>query len=142
MERNALTFKEYYENNFSKIQKTKQKYSAKNKEKLNEQTRQWHKENPEKSLLLSSRTRARRKELPFNLTLDDIIIPTACPILGIPLSTIRGKRTDNTPSLDRKVPEKGYVKDNIAIVSWRANRLKNDASLGELKRIVAYLESS
>lgn len=137
-----MTFKEYYENNFSKIRKTKQKYSANNKEKLNEQTRQWHKNNPEKSLLLSSRTRARRKELPFNLTLEDIVIPTVCPILGISMFTLKGKRTDNTPSLDRKIPEKGYVKGNVAIVSWRANRLKNDASLDELKRIVAYLESS
>jgi hypothetical protein len=32
------------------------------------------------------------------------------------------------------------VRDNIAVISWRANRIKNNASLEELKKIVIGLE--
>lgn len=78
--------------------------------------------------------------MPFNLTPEDIVFPETCPILGIPLIFSEGGRTNNTPSIDRIIPEKGYVKGNIEVVSWRANRIKNDASLEELEKIVAYMK--
>lgn len=143
MERNSLKseyFKKYYDNNLDKIKATKRRYSADNADKLNRQTRQWHKDNPEKSLLVSAKGRARRARLPFNLSIEDIVFPDKCPVLGIDLKIKEGRRTDNTPSLDRLVPSKGYVKGNVRIISWRANRLKSDASLSELKQLVAYLE--
>lgn len=150
MESNALTdlvrkaeyFKEYYRDNAAKIKANKAKYSAENKDKLNEQTRQWHKQNPEKSLLTSAKNRAKRAGVPFNLELEDIQIPEQCPILGVQLVTKAGKRTDSTPSLDRKTPGKGYVKGNVAIISWRANRLKNDGTIEELEKIVAYMNGA
>jgi len=39
------------------------------------------------------------------------------------------------------IPEKGYVKGNIWVVSLRANKLKNDATLQELKTLVENLEA-
>jgi len=33
------------------------------------------------------------------------------------------------------------VKGNVAIISWRANKIKGDASLEELKSIVSYMEN-
>jgi hypothetical protein len=30
--------------------------------------------------------RAKRKGIPFSITIDDIVIPETCPLLGIPLS--------------------------------------------------------
>lgn len=141
-ERKAGYFKQYYRDNFEKISLRKQRYSIENKERLNQQTRQWHKDNPEKSLLTTAKSRAKRLRLPFNLTIENIVIPSECPVLGIPLLTKAGKRTDNTPSLDRIIPDKGYVKGNIKIISWRANRLKCDASLAELIRLVGYMENN
>lgn len=89
--------------------------------------------------------RAKKRGLEFDITPDDVPdIPLHCPILGIELKYIfrgRGGWYDDSPSLDRVDPNKGYVKGNLQIISNRANRLKVDASLDELRKVVAYLES-
>lgn len=84
--------------------------------------------------------RAKKKGLPFDITLDDLVFPEMCPVLGIPLRARAGAFHDNSPSIDRNVPELGYVKGNVSIMSYRANRLKMHATLDELRRLVAYLE--
>jgi hypothetical protein len=90
--------------------------------------------------LNNTRLRAKKKGLPFDLTLEDVLIPEFCPVFGIPLIMRAGKFNDNSPSLDRIIPEKGYVKGNVIIMSYRANRIKCHASLAELKAIVAFME--
>jgi len=45
------------------------------------------------------------------------------------------------PSLDRIDATKGYIRGNVAIICWRCNALKRDATLSELKKIVAYMEA-
>ncbi len=85
-------------------------------------------------------TRSAEKGVPFDITLEDLVFPDVCPVLGIPLITRSGRFSDNSPSLDRIVPEKGYVKGNVQIMSYRANRIKCHASLAELKAIVAFME--
>lgn len=94
-------------------------------------------------LLLSRvKTSAKKQGLPFDLTLDDIIVPTHCPVLGIPL--VFGKATtdaswrDNSPSLDRIIPARGYVKGNVVVVSYRVNRIKNDSTVTELQTIADF----
>lgn len=77
-------------------------------------------------LLTMAKARARKHGLPFDLTIDDVIIPKRCPVLGIPLYFSVGKTTDNTPSIDRIVPKKGYVKGNVEVVSLKVNSLKRD----------------
>ena len=47
---------------------------------------------------------------------------------------------DRTPSLDRFVPNLGYVKGNIRVISFRANRLKSDATIDEMRQVLAYME--
>jgi hypothetical protein len=91
----------------------------------------------------SAKTRAKDKELEFDLTenyLEQIYRPV-CPVLGIPLIMSEGRHNHNSPSIDRIDPTKGYVQGNVCIISWRANKLKNDASLDELKALVRYLDS-
>lgn len=113
-------------------------YHREDKTKRNARTLAWHRGNPQRSYWLAAKGRANRQGLPFDIQPEDIVIPTTCPILGIKLISKKGGRTNNTPSLDRIRPEKGYVKGNVRVISWRANRLKNDASLEELEKIVKY----
>lgn len=85
----------------------------------------------EKQLLSSSKWRATEKCLEHDIVLEDILIPEVCPILGIPLSRSNTKTANDSPSLDRIDPTKGYVKGNVHVISWRANKLKGDATLEE-----------
>ncbi len=94
-----------------------------------------------KTLFRNARSRAQKKNMEFTLTLDDLLpIPTYCPVLGIPLDWQRGgKRTPNTPSLDRVFSEFGYVSGNVVIISWKANNLKSNLTLSELYSIYEYM---
>lgn len=91
----------------------------------------------------AAQSRAKKKGIPFTITVDDIVVPTVCPVLGVPLVRGTGKPppSPNAPSLDRIVASKGYVPGNVIVISFRANRIKTDASLDELKRVAAWLET-
>lgn len=66
--------------------------------------------------------------------------PTHCPVLGIELVYGNEKiRGDNSASIDRLDSSKGYTPDNVNIISWRSNRIKNDGTIDDLKKIVAWL---
>ena len=96
----------------------------------------------QKLLLGRAKLSASRKHLPFNLDLIDIFIPTVCPIFQTPLSLSAGRgRADSSPSLDRIIPALGYTKGNVWVISLRANRIKNDASVQELQTLVNALKS-
>jgi len=91
---------------------------------------------PEKQLLQYARTRAGKEGLPFNLVLADIAIPNRCPIFPhVILRANAGTRGDDSPTLDKIVPKLGYVKGNVQVISWRANRMKSDATLSELMQL-------
>ena len=94
--------------------------------------------------------RARANKLPFDLTVQDLrdIITDSCPILGIKfelnkngLKWGKGKNKNNwgnSPSLDRIVPDKGYTKDNIIIVSLMANSIKNQATPNQIQKVATF----
>ena len=83
-------------------------------------------------MLNNSKQRAKNSNLEHTLLLEDIIIPDYCPVLGIKLETGDRKNHYNAPSIDRVDNSKGYTKDNIIIMSTKANMLKKDATLDEL----------
>jgi len=93
-------------------------------------------------MLNAARFRAKEAGVPFDLTVEDIVIPPTCPVLGIPLvSAIGGGKKGpraNSPTLDRLNPDLGYVRGNVAVVSFRANRAKNDLSLAEIEALAAF----
>ncbi len=91
-------------------------------------------------MIQNARSRAKKAGVPFTISAKDILIPSHCPILGIPLSQTLGKRGggDNSPSLDRIEPERGYVPGNVIVISNRANRLKSDDSIEELRSIASF----
>lgn len=92
------------------------------------------------NLLRGARGRARAANLQFSLTKADIIVPAVCPVLGIVLGMGTKYGRDGSPSIDRINNSLGYVPDNIIVVSWRANRLKSDATPDELKAIAAFYD--
>lgn len=72
--------------------------------------------------------------------MQDLIIPEICPVLDIPIIISFGNgRTDNGPSVDRIDNNKGYIKDNIIVISWRANNIKSYASIEELEKNFKFL---
>lgn len=105
------------------------KYDADRKEARKEYDRN---KDVRKILFRDSRKRAKKYHLPHQITIDDIVIPKMCPIFGIELFRGKGRSCDNSPSLDQIVPRTGYTKNNIEIISHKANRLKNTATLDEL----------
>jgi hypothetical protein len=94
----------------------------------------------EYQLLMHAKNRAIKNNRAFDICVTDIVIPEKCPIFGTTL--YRGTRFDNenSPSIDRIKPSEGYVKTNIWVVSRRANTIKSDATLEELKALVTALE--
>lgn len=97
--------------------------------------------NPPRALWIAAKQRAKKKNIPFSIDVEDIIIPTICPVLGIPLVFRVGQKyfQPDSPSLDRIVTSLGYVKGNVAVISWRANRLKTDATLEEMEAITRWM---
>lgn len=70
----------------------------------------------------------------------DLQIPPTCPVLGIPLWAGTNVHTDNSPTVDRFDPAKGYIKGNVRVISYRANRLKCDGAIDEFRKVIAYME--
>lgn len=92
------------------------------------------------ALLRGAKRRALRQSLPFALTASDIDLPDYCPVLGIPLYRAAGAKAQgpHSPTLDRRVPHKGYVPGNVRVISARANQIKSDATAAELYRVATY----
>lgn len=89
--------------------------------------------NYKKQILHRTKIRALSKNLEFNLVESDIIIPEICPILEVPLEIGTKGEYEYSPSIDRIDNNKGYTKDNIQILSKKANSMKNSASSKELE---------
>ena len=112
----------------------------------------WYDKHLPRRLWYAAKLRAQKKNLPFNITPEEIIIPEICPILGIALTPshrvrLLGEKPEKSfgkhaasPSVDRIEPERGYVHGNIQVISSRANGLKNNGTLEEFEKIVAHLK--
>jgi len=122
----------------------RRKHREQNVEKYREWNQNWCDCNPEKTMLASSKRRALKLGLDFNLTIEDIIIPKYCPILGIELirQTNKGRSAKCSPSLDRIDSSKGYVKGNVWVISMLANAMKNEANKEELLQFANWVLNS
>jgi hypothetical protein len=81
---------------------------------------------------------AKKRNIEFKLSVTDmyhIDYPLTCPILGIRMAFNRINVQDNSYSVDRIDNTIGYQLDNIQIISYRANMLKNNASAAELQML-------
>lgn len=106
--------------------------------------KEWWQKHPKKYLLAAAKTRSRLNQLEFNITEDDIIIPEVCPILGVKLNPVHYSKYDkeNSPCLDRINNDRGYVKGNIAVISFKANRLKGSLTKELLERLLVYVSTA
>jgi hypothetical protein len=105
--------------------------------------RQSHKHLPEwwaHDRIHNIRGRAKRKGVPFRLAAKDILVclppNLRCPVLDIPLVFGHAACLPDSPSIDRIIPELGYVPGNIRVISMRANSLKSNATADELQRVL------
>ena len=98
--------------------------------------KRWRKANQISLMYSRAKSRAKKNGLEFSIEKEDIIIPEVCPLLNVKFSNTYLNPDDNpdyVPSLDRLNNELGYTKDNIWVISWKANRMKNTSTLAELK---------
>jgi hypothetical protein len=110
------------------------------KAKMYASNHSWTAKNPERMMWHRAKKRAQAANVPFSIALGDIVIPKTCPVLGIPLFQSSKGRSDNSPSLDRRNPQWGYVPGNIAVISFRANRIKNDSTVQELEKLLRWMK--
>lgn len=96
------------------------------------------KDDAKKILLYNSKKRAKNSNLEWNLTREDLIIPSHCPVFGFELKREDKKTWRTAPSIDRVDNTKGYTPDNIIIISRRANILKKDATIEELEQMAEF----
>lgn len=92
--------------------------------------------NPWSTILRDARRRARDKNLPFNIDAPYLqsIAPTHCKYLEYKLEYCPGKgvKQPNSASLDKIIPELGYIKGNVQFISDQANTMKNYATEEQL----------
>ena len=123
-----------------KLRQHQRTYYYKHKDSPNFKRDLWRKANPEYCLVATARQRAKKRGIIITISKEDIIIPETCPVLNIPIICGQTRLSDNSPTIDRIDSSKGYTPDNIAVISMRANRIKNDGSLEEHEAIVNWLK--
>lgn len=108
--------------------------------KRKEYEKQWNIEHPyssekkENRLLWAAKKRSKEEKVPFDITVEDILIPERCPYLGILLVNTRprGELRNDVASLDKIIPSLGYTKGNIEVMSQQANTMKSNATKEQL----------
>lgn len=93
----------------------------------------WERNHREYVLWNAAKQRCKKSGIEFSIELSDVVIPEICPLLEIPINRdMRGRMQPNSPSLDRINNDLGYVPGNVHVISWKANRIKCDATINEL----------
>ena len=99
--------------------------------------------NPLHTYWIAKRSECKQKGIKFNLSEEYLkdIWTDKCPIFGTEMKIGTGSRGDGYNShLDRINPDNGYVIGNVAWISGRANRIKYNASVEDLRKIADWME--
>lgn len=92
------------------------------------------------ALFHGAKRRAKQAGYASDLELSDIAIPALCPLLGIQLQRSKHSISSNSPTLDKLDPNGRYVKGNVWVISQKANRLKSNMTLAQMKHFVRVIE--
>lgn len=115
------------------------KWYKANREKRIEDHRRYSKLHPNRTHFTRARARAEKKGIVFTLKFSDVVWPEFCPVLGLRLErNSGGGPSDNSPTFDRIDSARGYVAGNVIVVSNKANRIKSNASVDEISRVVDF----
>lgn len=121
----------------------REKHHRQNTQRDIERITAWKHANPNRvarsRLLKNAKVRATALGLAFDLTLEDITLPEVCPVLGIQIVFGRGQVQPGSPTVDRVVPERGYVRGNICVISHRANQIKSNGTIAEHEAVLRYM---
>jgi hypothetical protein len=147
VEKNRAKTRAWYARNSQKACDSTKKWRENNPEKVKEQKTNWIKkpENRIRTLIGAAKQRAKKSGIEFSITMDDLLpLPIECPVLGIKInyngnSDQRGF-VDDSPSIDRIDSSAGYVKGNVKIICWRANRIKSDSTIEEMQAILNFMK--
>jgi len=94
-----------------------------------------------KKLLQHLKSSAKKRGLSCTLTESDLrylSFPITCPIMRIPLRyDIKGYHPQK-PSIDRIDSAIGYEAENIWVISFQANKCKNNLTDKELEQFALY----
>jgi hypothetical protein len=94
-----------------------------------------------KNNLTDAKIRAKKHNIEFNISETDIILTKKCPLLNIDLYKSKFKLGENSPTLDRIDNNKGYIPDNVRIISYKANRSKNNSTKEEYNLLTINLSN-
>jgi hypothetical protein len=92
---------------------------------------------------IARKQKAIKLRIPFTIEFDQLEQPKYCPILGLELNygwSGLNRRDPSKASIDKLIPELGYVPGNVFVISWRANKLKCDMSLQEIEKMLKYIK--
>jgi hypothetical protein len=136
----------YQQQNRERIAKKRQERYQARKSEISVKHRETIESNPARYLWKAAKARAKRKGIPFQISVEEVskLIPSdgLCPALGIPLRLEKVRASHHSMSLDRIVPELGYIPGNVVIISHLANTLKSDVTDPEVfRKIAAWLEN-
>ncbi len=118
------------------------KWRAENPGRVGKAVREQMDRDPRLKLLREARKLAVRRGVPFDLVVDDVVVPARCPVLGVHIKLAAGPRTDGSPSLRLIEPEKGFVRGNLVIISRRARVVMGDGTAAEHREIADWLDEA
>lgn len=145
--------KKYYQDNKESILIQQKNYRADNKEKVRDMKRKYRSNyfnimkytDISMSFLSYKIGKMKASTKDVTLTAEELLelIPKdlKCPVFGTKFSFGKGhnwKYKQNSMSVDRIDNNKGYNKDNIVIVSFKANAMKSSATLKELYQVADF----
>ncbi|MBA3678508.1 MAG: hypothetical protein H0W74_14090 [Sphingosinicella sp.] len=108
-----------------------------------EKGRRWRQAHPERPLVYDARRRARARGIPFDIThgeVQEIISSWTCTYCGTLVGTFAGGLRPQSATLDRLVPELGYVKGNVCLACHACNSAKGEHTLQSLRAWADKLE--
>ena len=141
-ERRKENSKQYRLKNKERLDHAKKVWYEQHRDRVIETDRVWRKTHPQLYLYIRSKESAKRRNVEFNLDVEDIIIPRVCPYLGIELIIMPARKDRNmAASLDRIDNTKGYIKGNIEVISLLANMMKRDATKEQLLKFAESIRS-
>lgn len=100
-------------------------------------------DNPQRAWALnainSAKARSKKLGVEFAITKEWLlsILVDVCPLLGVELDYSATTSHACCASLDRKDSSKGYTVDNCKVISFKANRIKTNATPEEIVRLAS-----